>query len=305
MTQSSNDVSRRALGMAAVGIAALAGVSAAPKDARANWTPSRRMNRGYAEGPYGLVHYRDAGEGRPLVMLHQAPMSSRQFDNVYGPLAERGIRAIGIDTPGFGMSDPTDFVPTVEDWAKAIPPVLDHLGLDVVDLLGHHTGCLIATDVALQFPDRINNLIMAGPHPVTDEERARFLAGVEEREVNFVYKDDGSHLMESFANRFRMFGEEANAQLITRYAVEKFMGTGPFWYGHYAAINYIHNDKIPQIKHRTLILTNTGDQIYENALWAKRMRPDFDFVALEGGGVDIVDQQPEAWADKVAKFIGV
>ena len=60
-----------------------------------------------------------------------------------------------------------------------------------------------------------------------------------------------------------------------------------------------------EIKHRTLILTNTGDQIYENALWAKRMRPDFDFVALEGGGVDIVDQQPEAWVDEIAKFIGV
>ncbi len=34
------------------------------------------------------------------------------------------------------------------------------------------------------------------------------------------------------------------------------------------------------------------------------MRPDFEYAELAGGGVDIVDQQPEAWANLVAKFLG-
>jgi hypothetical protein len=33
------------------------------------------------------------------------------------------------------------------------------------------------------------------------------------------------------------------------------------------------------------------------------MRPDFAYAELAGGGVDIVDQQPEAWCDVVAKFL--
>jgi hypothetical protein len=52
-----------------------------------------------------------------------------------------------------------------------------------------------------------------------------------------------------------------------------------------------------------MILTNTGDVIYEEARAAARLRPDFAYTELEGGGVDIVDQQPEAWADAVARFL--
>jgi len=301
-----SDLTRRLLlgtGVAAVAVAAASGV------AQAN-LPVAPTTRGYAKGPFGQVHYQDTGPVKggaanalPLVLCHQAPMSSRQFDNVYGPLAARGLRAIGIDTPGFGMSDVTPFVPKVEDWATAIPPVLDHLGLKQVDVLGHHTGALVATEVALQFPDRVRNLILNGPVPVTPEERKKFLDFVEKREKNFVYKPDGSHMTESFMSRWRVYGEGADPKLTTRVTVEKFMGFGPFWYGHYAAFIYDHNAAIPKIKHRTLILTNTGDQIYENAKWTKRMRPDFEFTELQGGGVDIVDQQPEAWADAVAKFL--
>jgi hypothetical protein len=33
------------------------------------------------------------------------------------------------------------------------------------------------------------------------------------------------------------------------------------------------------------------------------MRPDFAFASIEGGGIDIVDQQPDAWVDAVARFL--
>ena len=259
--------------------------------------------RGYADGPYGQVHFRDTGSGRPLVLCHQAPQTSRQFTNIYEPLHRRGIRAIGVDTPGFGESDPTPFVPTVEDWAAAIPAVLDHLGLEQVDVLGHHTGGMVATEVALQFEQRVRKLIINGPLPMSEEVRRRFLQGNEEREIGFVYKPDGSHLQQSFASRNRMYGEGADPKTITRYTIEKFQGYAPFWTGHHAAFIYDHGAAIEKIKHPTMILTNTGDQIYENAKLAREMRPDFSYAELRGGGVDIVDQMPEQWADAVAAFI--
>jgi pimeloyl-ACP methyl ester carboxylesterase len=265
------------------------------------------MTRGYAAGPYGQVHYQDGGgKGLPLVMIHQAPMSSRQFENVYGPLMARGIRPIGIDCPGFGLSDPTTFVPKVEDWARAVPPVLDHLGVKLTNVLGHHTGSMVATEVEQQFPGRVRKLVLAGPLPMTDAERTRFLDGVQKSEIEFVYQPDGSHLVTAFMSRHRMFassGATPDPKLITRYTMERFEGYGPFWYGHHAAFIYDHNRSIPKIKRPTLIMTNTGDQIYENAKVTRAMRPDFQFVELQGGGIDIVDQQPEAWSDAVAGFL--
>lgn len=259
--------------------------------------------RGYANGPYGQVHFRDTGEGIPLVLCHQAPQTSRQFTNVYEPLHRRGIRAIGIDMPGFGESDPTAFVPTIEDWAAVVPAVLAHLGIAQADVLGHHTGAMVATEVALLYPDRVRRLIINGPLPMDEAARTEFLDGMEKREIGFVYEDDGSHLQASFATRYRMYGDDADAKTITRYAVEKFQGYAPFWTGHHAAFIYDHGAAMEKLTHDTLILTNSGDMINENARLAKEMRPDFAFVELEGGGVDIVDQQPEEWADAVAAFL--
>jgi hypothetical protein len=50
-------------------------------------------------------------------------------------------------------------------------------------------------------------------------------------------------------------------------------------------------------------LTNTGDGIYFLAQRAKELRPDFDYVELEGGTHDYVDENPIAWADAVANYL--
>lgn len=303
-------VSRRTL-MGTVGVGALAMAAGSQnKPAHASGAVMKdgySITRGYAAGPFGQVHYQDVSpsnpKGLPLLLIHQAPMSLRQFDNVYGPLAQRGVRSISIDIPGFGQSSPPDFVPSCDDYSSMVPAVLDHLGLEQADLLGHHTGAMVATAASLNYGNRINNLIINGPFPMTDEERAGFLARNKVSEQDFVYEDDGSHVLKSFQGRYRMYGEGVDPKLITRYVAEKFIGLGPFWYGHHAAFQYNHNETLPKVTHRTLMLTNTGDQIYENAKWAKEMRPDLEYVAIEGGGVDIVDQKPEEWSDIVVKFL--
>jgi hypothetical protein len=33
------------------------------------------------------------------------------------------------------------------------------------------------------------------------------------------------------------------------------------------------------------------------------MRPDFDWLEIEGGTFDIIDEQPEAWTDAVAGWL--
>jgi hypothetical protein len=33
------------------------------------------------------------------------------------------------------------------------------------------------------------------------------------------------------------------------------------------------------------------------------MRPDFDYVEIEGGTFDIIDEQPEAWANVVVNWL--
>ncbi len=208
-----------------------------------------------------------------------------------------------MDSPGFGESDPTPFVPTVGDWAAAVPAVLDHLGIAQADVLGHHTGGMVATEAALQFPERVRRLIINGPLPLTEEDRQRGLDYVEAEEIGIDFAADGAHLQKAFGVRYDMYGPGVDPRTITRYIVEQFQGYAPFWTGHHAAFIYDHTAAIGKVTQPAMILTNTGDQIYENALIARALRPDFVFTELEGGGIDIVDQMPEEWADAVAAFI--
>lgn len=264
-----------------------------------------QTRRAYAQGPYGQVHFHEAGpaDGMPLLLLHQAPVSARQFEPVYARLAARGIRAIGVDMPGFGGSDPTPFVPGCEDYAKAIPAVLDTLGLRQASILGHHTGALVATEVALQFPERIDRLILNGPLPLEEAERAGWLEFCRNEEIPYHEKPDGSHLTRLFGIRYDFAKDSVPPGTVTRYIVETLGGLAPFWYGHHAAFMYDHAASLQKIRHPTLILTNTGDQIYEHAKLSHRLRPDFAFTALEGGGIDVVDQLPDAWTEAVAAFV--
>lgn len=259
--------------------------------------------RGYADGPFGQIHYQDTGSGQPLVLCHQAPITSRQYDLVYPLLAEAGFRAVGIDSPGFGMSDAPPKVPTIADYASAVLPVLDHLGIDRADICGHHTGALIATEVALGAPGRIRKVILNGPTPFTEEEREEWLAFVEEKEKGFTHREDGSHLQELYAGRWEWAEPGTDPALVTRYVVEQLMGYGPFWYGHNAAFHYDHAARMKLLEHPTLILTNTGDVIYEHAKRAHALRPDFEFAEIEGGSIDITDQRPAEWVQAVANFL--
>ena len=259
--------------------------------------------RAYADGPFGQVHFQHQGEGHPLVLLHQAPMTSAQFDWVYAPLAARGIQAIGIDMPGFGQSDPTPFVPGVPDYAAIVPPVLDALGLASASVLGHHTGALVATEVAIQFADRVEALILNGPLPLTEAERAAYLAGGHQWELGFTAQPHAGHMRELFDIRAGFADGSVPLTRISDYVVQALVGRGTFWHGHHAAFQYRQDETLPRITQPTLILTNSGDSIFDHAVRAHAIRPDFAFVALDGGGVDIVDQQPEAWADAVAAFL--
>ncbi len=299
MTGLSHRITRRALAWLPLAAGAL-GLSVRAEEPQKAGQP---MARGYARGPFGLVHYRDTGKGEPLVLLHQAPMSSQQFESVYPLFDAKGIRAIGIDMPGFGLSDPTTFTPTADDWAKVVPAVLDHLGIRRAHIGGHHTGGAVAIAAANLYPERTKSLIIHAALLVTEEERAKRLDRVNGGERTFEYKTDGSHLTDTYATRYKMYGPGADPKLITRYVVERFIGTGECWQGHYVAYQYNSSEGLKKMKARTLVMGNDGDLVVEITRHIQTLRPDMAYVELKGGGVDIVDQESQIWVDTIHHFI--
>lgn len=122
------------------------------------------------------VHYRRCGDGPPLVLLHESPLSSRTYMPLLGPLAE-SFTAIALDTPGYGSSDLLQTPqPTIGDFADGVLETLDALGLAACGVYGFHTGALVALEVARRAPDRIVGGVLDGLPLYTEAESSDMLA---------------------------------------------------------------------------------------------------------------------------------
>ncbi len=119
-----------------------------------------------APGPGGArLHYLTCGEGEPLLLLHGRGMAAALFTPIFAALAAQR-RVIALDLPGWGLSDKPVFTgrspqDALRVWMDGALALLDHLGLDRVDLLGHSMGGFTALGLALDHPDRVRSLLLA------------------------------------------------------------------------------------------------------------------------------------------------
>lgn len=256
--------------------------------------------KGYAPSPMGQVHYRDIGPRDtkyPIVLLHQTPMSMIQWAAVQNALAEIGIRAITIDTPGYGLSDRPKSQPSIADYANNLIPVLDHLKLGKVIIAGHHTGAHIAASFAAHHGDRVAAIIMHGPAPMNAEEADGYLSRKPAPRTPLA---DGSHLARGFA-----VPDPTDTQDIldakTWLAVTTYI-QGPD-IGHWAAFRYDMSKDLPLIKAPGMILSDVNDAVHAMDLRGAKARPDWKYVEFSNGNLLQFMAEPKRWAGIAAEFM--
>ena len=107
-----------------------------------------------------LVHYRDEGQGHPLLLLHGSGSSLHTWDGWVHELSSE-FRLIRLDLPGFGLTGPrpdNDYSP--QRYVSLLTSLLNHLNLDTCAIAGNSFGGEIAWVYALTHPHRINKLIL-------------------------------------------------------------------------------------------------------------------------------------------------
>ena len=161
-------------------------MSATPSPAPQHPNP-RFIRRGYTACRFGHLHYRTAGPDNPvqppIVLLHQNPSSSLEYEPLIAALA-RDRRVYAFDTPGYGMSDAPPPRPTIADYAAAFADGLDALGKagtlsGPVDLYGFHSGTVLAAELAIARPDWVRKAVMTGIPMYSAAIRAEKLAETE------------------------------------------------------------------------------------------------------------------------------
>lgn len=112
------------------------------------------------------IHYHEAGEGLPLVLLHGSGPGVSAWSNFGSnlPYFARGFRTIAPDQPGFGRSYTPSFDRSYHRIAAdALARLLDDLGIEKAHVLGNSAGGSVAGRFALDHADRLDRLVLMGP----------------------------------------------------------------------------------------------------------------------------------------------
>lgn len=265
---------------------------------------------------------RSAGpqDGPAVLLLHGFPQTSRSWEAVVGLLAGDGMRCIAPDQRGYS---PGARPPDVGDYSMRTivadtVGMLDTLGLDTVDVVGHDWGANVAWMLASWHPDRVRTLTAVSvPHPMAygwatrndPEQQQRgayirlFLLPDHEAE-RVLLEDDARRLRRVFA------GGGLTEEAVSAY-VEHFSEPGALT----AALNWYRaafdrprpTGTMPPVEVPTTFVWSNGDVAVARSgaeRCGRHVAADYRFVELEGISHWIPDQAPDALAAAIRARVG-
>jgi len=258
--------------------------------------------RSYVEGPLGQAHLCIAGpaNGPVVLLLHQVPRSVDEFRDVVPLLAARGLRAVAVDLPGFGASAPAreDSIAAYADVVLSVVNLCTAAGGRFA-LVGHHTGGVVAVEVAARVPERVAALVLSSTPLVDAEHRARPAHGVDD----VTAAAGGEHLVALWQGRQRFY-PPGRPDLLERFVRDALTaGLVRSHAGHAAVRAYRMEDRLPALlplRSRTLLLAALDDPFA--APHVPRLVAALGGVGVTElpGGVPLPDQLPEEFARVVA-----
>jgi pimeloyl-ACP methyl ester carboxylesterase len=122
------------------------------------------VERALVSTPAGYLHLRLAGgpAAQPtVVLIHQSPSSSRMWLPVMAELAP-DIRTCAVDLLGYGESDPPARQLPLEDHAAIVVDAVRAVTDSPLVVVGHHTGAVLAAQIAGAEPELVRGLMLSG-----------------------------------------------------------------------------------------------------------------------------------------------
>lgn len=111
------------------------------------------------------VHWRQGGHGPVLVLINGWTASGLSWPSAWLRELQQRYRVIRPDNRGTGYSRYADVPFTIGDLAGDIVDVLDDAGVESAGVLGLSMGGMIAQEVAIRAPDRVDSLVLAATRP--------------------------------------------------------------------------------------------------------------------------------------------
>lgn len=263
-----------------------------------------RVRRAYFDCRFGQLHVRTAfptsggfDEHATLLCLHRSPRTSRAFAKFLPEMArDRSVYA--PDMPGYGESDPPPQRPAIADYAAAMADFVDAMRLREIDLLGHHTGALVAAELGILRPEQVRRVILVSVPVFNLEEREAFQA----RSSQTPLTEDGAHLLREWQRQLQSRGPGTTLEdCADGFAERLHSGANALW-GINAAYNYAANERLPLLRQPVLVI-RPQDEHWDAAPRARQLLRNARVVDLPDHGAGIFSVAPQPVAQHARDFL--
>jgi pimeloyl-ACP methyl ester carboxylesterase len=233
------------------------------------------IRKGFAFAGHGWVHYRVAGSGPPVVLLHDSPRSSVLHLPQLEHFADE-FTVIALDTPGYGCSDPLprEPRPEIQDFAAALERTLTALGIERCPIYGFHTSSKIVLEFAVRHPQRLTLAIMDGLNLPPGGPSESF---IERYMQPFEVTADGCHLATAWTRArdlhrfFPWFDTTAKSRLplalptaehLHEYVVDLLMAGAHYSSAYSAAMRYLALPRLATLRAPSVFMCRANDPLF-------------------------------------------
>lgn len=259
------------------------------------------------------VHVRvegDLNDSIPLLLVHGTGASLQTWDKWVDEMKDRK-RIIRLDLPAYGLTGPTlDGIYSMDTYYHALLEVLDSLDVKKVDVAGNSLGGHIAWYIALKSPERVRKLILidAAGYPNANSTKplafrlaeipylSKVLTFITPRfvvrnSIKNLYADKSKVSEELIDCYFELTLREGNRQAFL-----------DRWRSRLLDTSY---QKIPTIRHQTLILWGSEDQFIpvDRAYEFHRDLANDTLIVLPNNGHMPMEESPKESARIALDFL--
>jgi len=250
-----------------------------------------------------LLHYKEIGEGKPLVILHGLFGTSDNWQTHAKKLGEY-YRVILVDQRNHGHSPwSEDF--TYEYLADDLERLILHLGIDKFTLIGHSMGGKTAMYYSQKYPTRLEKMVIVDigikQYPMHHNE---IIKGIKSLDLTTISS--------------RSVAEQAMIPFVDSYGVRQFLLKNLYWVekGKLAwrmNVDVLEREMeeilapIPTIEvwTPTLFLRGAMSNYILDEDWdaIEEVFPDATLETIENAGHWVHSEQPDEFIEKVLGFI--
>ncbi len=259
-----------------------------------------RIKKSFCATEFGDVYCWQTGSGPVLLLLHQASQSSEEYAAIAPHLAER-YTVLAIDYPGHGRSDDPDVELSVQDFSSVVIEVLDELGLDRVHVCGHHSGAVLAIDLAVNHSKRIDKVILSGIGIRTETAVRAILDTPMTRDLPI--DPDGDYLAKTWNVYRRMSSPGVSPEVTFKSFIVGLEARRRPFDAHIAVLKWDRDPLLEHIDKPTLIMCGEFDHFAEKPEKLLELIGDSQITYIRGGGPFLFHEKPRECASAIIGFL--